>query len=145
MNLTSENVDYVVKQLLLSDEEANAAGIGDEATDEQVEAAGLVKVEALIHTFVFHPDRVAEQRENIRTMLDDLPGSFRALEGGGWSFLNMCMTKDDVQWTDFHRTQEALCAMAIAADLGDWVLPREMWNVLPGGMPYFVYKNEEES
>ena len=141
MDLTAENVDTVIKDLLLTDEEADAAGISTEATPEQIEANGLVLVECLIHTFVFHPKRVAEQRDNIRSMLERLPDGYRASGGGGWSFLNLCVDKDDVQWTSFHRTQEALCALAIAADLGEWVLPRDLWGALPGGMPYFVYKD----
>jgi hypothetical protein len=77
-------------------------------------------------------------------LLAELPAPFKADgpdSGGGWSFLNACVTKDGVQWTDLHRTVEALVVLGIAAGKVAWMLPRKIWSALPGGMPYFVVKD----
>jgi hypothetical protein len=52
------------------------------------------------------------------------------------SFLNACMTKDDNQWGE-HQNMEQLLALGIAIGYARILLPRNMWSVLPGGVPYF--------
>jgi hypothetical protein len=69
-------------------------------------------------------------------MLSDLPDEFQASGGGGWSFLNACMTKTGEQWTGMHPTMDKLFMLGIAAGKARWLMPRDMWSVLPGGMPY---------
>jgi hypothetical protein len=69
-------------------------------------------------------------------MLGELDEKFFGDTGGG--FLELCQTKDGHQWGE-HRDMEALCVLAIAASLGQWCAPRELWSVLPGGMPYVVF------
>lgn len=76
-------------------------------------------------------------RENeIASMLSNLPDEFQASGGGGWSFLNACNDKHGDQWTGMHSTMDKLFMLGIAAGKARWLLPRDMWPALPGGMPY---------
>lgn len=155
MNLTADNVEAVLVDCLLSDEEAHEYGLAPEdpeqADPEQIAqvvdllvADGVVvKVEGILNPFALHRERLEGHRQDVREMLDDLPDSFRLSGGGGWTFLNLCMTKDDEQWTGLHRTQDHLCVLAIGLGLGSYAGPREMWVAFPGGLPYFTYLDKE--
>ena len=90
----------------------------------------------MINNYGFHPDRLETHKTEIAELLAELPDNFQAEIGGGWSFLNACMTKDDKQWGE-HRDIECLVALGIATDQAKWMMPRDMWSILPGGMPYF--------
>lgn len=92
--------------------------------------------------FGFFPERIESKREEIKEMLLELPNEFMQSGGGGWSFLNACLTKDGIQWTDFHERMEQLFAMGNALGLSEYMMPREMWAYLPGGMPYIVVKDK---
>ena len=39
-----------------------------------------------------------------------------------------------------HMTVESLLCLGIGLDLAEWCLPKEMWSLMPGGMPYVVVK-----
>ena len=80
-----------------------------------------------------HEDEIAE-------MLSHLPDEFMAEGGGGWSFLNACVDNKGNQWTGSHQIMENLFVMGIAADKAQWVIPKELWSALPGGVPYVVIK-----
>lgn len=96
-----------------------------------------IKVDGIVGKFGFHPARIAENADAIAALLAELPDEFHASKGGGWSFLNACMDRNGAQWGE-HRDMEALFCLGIAAGKAKWQLPRDMWNVLPGGMPYVV-------
>jgi hypothetical protein len=95
-------------------------------------------VEGITRKFMFHPGRVAENREQIGALLAELPIEFQGRGGGGWSFLNACNDKDGIQWTDLHSDMEELFCLGIAADKARWMIPKKFWSTLPGGMPYVV-------
>lgn len=86
----------------------------------------------------FHPDRLKEYETTIVQMLDGLSDNFKKSGGGGHSFLSMCEDKNGTQWADLHQTMDELVALGIATKKLSYVMPREMWNMLPGGMPYVV-------
>jgi hypothetical protein len=88
----------------------------------------------------FHPMRLNEFENDIADMLLQLPDEFMQSKGGGMSFLNACMDKDGEQWGE-HNTIDQLLAMGIASKKASFLMPREMWSMLPGGMPYFVVKD----
>ena len=94
------------------------------------------KVEGIYCTFGFHPQRLEEKRELVTALLAELPTEFKE----GWTFLNFCTTKNGEQWTGEHRVCEQLIVMAIGLDLMSYCFPREMWAVLPGGVPYVIIK-----
>jgi hypothetical protein len=101
-----------------------------------------IKVEGIVHTIVFNKTQLENHRDEVISWIDQLPPNFLKEGGGGWTFLNLCMRKDGVQWTGFHLIQEHLLTMAIALDLAQIQLPREMWSVLPGSVPYVVFWKE---
>lgn len=95
-----------------------------------------VFVEGILHTYGFRPDKLIEHHHEVQEMLALLPDQFRVEEGGGWSFLNACYDRNDVQWTGEHWCMEMLFCLGIGMGLAHWLLPRDMWSALPGGMPY---------
>lgn len=100
--------------------------------------ADAVIVDGIIHKFGFHPGRLAENKEKIREVLNQMPVEFFKEGGGGWSFLNLCMTRDNIQWGE-HRDMEQLVVLAIAMGMAKYLMPKEVWQALPGGMPYIVF------
>lgn len=97
----------------------------------------FVEVPCITATFGFHPGRLLQYRNDIAAQLAGLPREFRKQSGGGWSFLNACMTAEGEQWGE-HHDMEMLFALGIAAGLARWCLPHEDWHALPGGVPYVV-------
>jgi hypothetical protein len=87
----------------------------------------------------FNPERLKENEPMIIKMLNDLPYEFKKSDGGGgWSFLNMCQDKYGNQWTGLHKNMDELVCLGNAIGKLSFLMPREMWSFLPGGMPYIV-------
>jgi len=101
--------------------------------------AGAMIVEGITAMFVFKPDRLEVHRDEALLMIDQLNDNFKVGGGGGWSFLNLCMDKDENQWTGFHQAQEMLVVICMGLGLARYVLPRAMWSSFPGGMPYVQF------
>ena len=100
-----------------------------------------ITVQGIVHTAHFEMAALDRYKAEIGAMLAQLPTEFRLPQdggGGGWSFLNACNDRDGHQWTGLHRTMEQLFLLGIGTGQADWCMPREMWEVLPGGMPYVV-------
>lgn len=123
MALTAERVEAIFHDSLFRDDE---------------EVVGAVEVDGILNRFGFHPDRIAAHKPEVAAMLTELPDSFQQTGGGGMSFLNACIDKNDVQWTGLHQTMDHLFCLGMATNLVSCVLPRDMWSILPGGMPYYV-------
>jgi hypothetical protein len=128
------------------------ASVGEKLTAKRVEEIILdclfregeptesrVEVEVVMARLGFHPERVESHREEIREMLAELPESFREEVGGGWSFLQACETKDGKHWGE-HSNIDQLLALGIATGQAKILMPRDMWGIFPGGMPYFAIK-----
>lgn len=98
----------------------------------------FIKAEGITIKTGFHPDRLTNHKQEIEEMLQDLPDEFHLSKGGGMSFLNACTDKYGNQWTGFHRTMEQLFLLGMAIKKVECLMPRELWPVLPGGMPYYV-------
>lgn len=103
---------------------------------EGEDTTGMVSVEGIIKKYGFHPERLQEQKETIEALVAELPVQFKE----GWTFLNLCMTKDGGQWTDLQLRMEQLMVMAIGLDIMAYLMPKEMWQILPGGVPYVIVK-----
>lgn len=125
MRALAERVDKVIKDCLYKAEEIPD---GKPPVD-------AVIVKGIVRDFAFHPGRLAAHRADVAAMCDELPDNFHKSKGGGWSFLNLCMDKHGNQWGE-QSDGEALVVLAVGTEQGGYPLPREMWNVLPGGMPY---------
>lgn len=121
MKLTSQNVDTVFMDCLFED--------GEDTSNPAI-------AEGVINKFGFHKDRLESHKEEIKEMLQCLPDEFHREKGGGWTFLNACMDRDDIQWGE-HQSIEKLLVLGIATGQAKIQMPREMWSILPGGMPYF--------
>lgn len=106
---------------------------GEDTTDH-------VKAEGITTNIGFHPGRIQGYAEELAEMLGELPEQFMASVGGGWSFLNACLDKHGNHWAE-HQTMEQLFQLGIATDKVKCQLPRDMWASLPGGMPYYVVKD----
>ena len=100
--------------------------------------SSAVLVEGIAHNFGFHPGRMNGHKDEVSKMLALLPDEFQQSGGGGWSFLNACIDRNGVQWTDLHRSMEQLFCLGIGMGLVQLVSPRSMWAILPGGMPYYM-------
>jgi hypothetical protein len=98
-----------------------------------------IPVEGVMATYVLLPEKLAQHRAEIVSMLEQLPEEFFTDGGGGWSFLNLCQTADGDLWTGMHQTVDVLCVLAFGLDLGKWLMPRPIWSALPGGLPYVAF------
>lgn len=119
--LSSENVNSTFLKCLFKD--------GENAKDYK-EGQGLRM------RIGFNPERLKENEILITEMLNELPDSFKKSGGGGMSFLNMCEDKNGNQWTSLHSIMEQLVCLGNAIGKLSFPMPKEMWNVLPGGVPY---------
>lgn len=121
--LTAEKVTTIFNDCLFRD---------DENTDNHIKAEGIMT------NVGFHPDRLKGYQGNIIAMLKELPDGFMKSKGGGWSFLQACNDRHGHQWTGLHQTMEQLFLLGIGINRVKSQLPKEIWSVLPGGMPYYV-------
>ena len=96
-----------------------------------------IKVEGIMSTFGFHPERLKTHKEEIIEMLRQLPDDFHQKIGGGMSFLNACNDKEGVQWGE-HMNMDQLFCLGMGIGKVRSPLPKSLWNQLPGGMPYFT-------
>lgn len=99
-----------------------------------------IEVEGIVTKYTFDPTHLANHREEIIRLLNELPETFRESGGGGWSFLMSCHDKHGDHWGE-HPSMEALMCLGIAIDKVVFPIPRGMWKMLPGGMPYFIIKD----
>jgi hypothetical protein len=104
--------------------------------------ADAVFVDGISAKLGFHPGRLAEKREEIRGLLNEMSPDFHVKGGGGMTFLNLCNDKNGDQWTDFHKSMESLIVLGMAVGMARYCLPREMWVALPGSMPYVMFDTE---
>lgn len=122
-------IDSVIQDCLLSDQEL-----------ARPDAHKMVVVsEGIVTSYGFHPGRLQEHKANVARLLERLPPPFFSDEGGGWSFLQACVDRDGERWGE-HQSMEALFCLSNALGLSAYLVPRETWRKLPGGMPYIEVK-----
>lgn len=119
--LTSENVNTIFMDCLFQE--------GEDTSDPAL-------AEGVLNKFGFHKGRLESHREEILELLLQLPDEFHLSKGGGWSFLNACMTRDGDHWAE-HATIEQLLVLGLATNQARYLMPRKQWGIMPGGMPYF--------
>lgn len=125
MEKKAEQVRHLVQTCLFKDEE-----IVDGKPPK-----GAVLVDGITRKFGFHPERLDLHKDAIREVLADMPDEFHHKNGGGQTFLNMCCDRHGVHWGE-HPIMDDLVALGLATNMVKFPLPREMWGVLPGGVPY---------
>ena len=127
IKLSSENVTATVISCLFNDGEDTKAA---------------VIVNGIMKNIGFNPLKLQDNKENIIDMLMQLPIVFRESSGGGMTFLNACQDIDNDQWTGDQSIMEDLFLLGIAIGKVEWLLPKEFWKTLPGGVPYVVIKDK---
>ena len=98
-----------------------------------------IMVTGITFSVGFNPIRLNKHKEDIVQLLDNLKDEFKQDLGGGYSFLEACFDKYGNHWGE-HRNVEELFLLGIAIDKVEYLLPRELWMTLPGGVPYLVIK-----
>ena len=125
--LDSERINMTVMDCLFTDAESK--------DEEQTSKAVLVY--GITINVGFHPERLENHRQEIEAMLVELPDDFMRSLGGGTSFLNAFNARHGEQWTSFHKNMEELFLLGMGLGRVKCLLPREVWNSLPGGVPYY--------
>ena len=125
MELTSKNVQDVLVDCLYPEAEGSHP------------PEGSIQVEGIVRKYAFHPERIKEHEQDIRLMLDDLPKEFHKGTGDGYSFLAACNNREGKQWTGEHMIMEMLFCLGMGIGAVTCLLPREMWSILPGAVPYY--------
>lgn len=132
MKLTAKAVQDVLTKCFYTDAE-----IGPAVPKEP--PVGAVCAEAVRAKYAFHPKRLEAAKPEIALLLRELPDPFhetprtkdsalitdKRSPGGGFSFLNACMTRDDVQWGE-HSNVDELLALGVAAGYGRLLLDRHI-------------------
>lgn len=109
---------------------------------DSAEGDGVLIVKGTINNYAFNKQVLAHFRDDVVKMLDQLDDSFMDDAGGGMSLMNMVATKNGEHWGE-QPTADALFAMANGLGLAHFSLPREMWHILPGSMPYVTVMRSE--
>ena len=95
----------------------------------------------LVGGFGLHPGRLASTVPALRALVaGTVPDAFMADGGGGASFLDLAFDRVGLHWAE-HPTMQQFVVMCIGAGLASYCLPRQFWHVLPGGMPYVVFRS----
>lgn len=84
----------------------------------------------------FSPNNLDKYKDKINSFLDVTHETFRQ----GWTFLNLCLDKKENLWTGNHSTMEKLLLLGLAIGRIEYCCKRDLWEVLPGGMPYIIIK-----
>lgn len=99
-------------------------------------------IPGIMRSFVYIPAKIEEHHLMIKQLLNELPEAFRSVDqehgAGGASFLDMLFDRHGNQWTGLHEMQESLMCLGMAAGYVNLPAARNLWDVLPGGMPYFT-------
>lgn len=97
-------------------------------------------VDVIVGKVALDKNKLEGHRMEIADMLAELPDNFRVSAGGGWSFLQACVDRHGNHWTGMHARMAELFALGVATDQAVLLMPRELWDALPGGMPYYAVK-----
>ena len=133
MRLDAERVHAILLDCLFKEEETHDGKPPEDA----------VIVEGIMRRFGLNKQRAESHRSEIAGLLAELPDEFREGKGGGWSFLNGCMDRKGRQWGEQINVDE-LVVIGQAVGLAKYQMPRQMWSMLPGGVPYFSVNVSEE-
>lgn len=88
-------------------------------------------IQGITRQYGLYPERYKKYKDELVSMLEELPDAFKC----GISFLQMPFDKNEDQWGE-HINCEQLVVLGIANDLIMYPFPKDMWEVLPGGLPY---------
>ena len=130
--VSADRVRDIYKRCLLSE---------DEVKDE-MPLVDFVLGDGVKSISVFNSERVNTYREEVSSLFDRIiPDNCQAM-----SFLDLCTDKNGELWTGEHSTVDLLLQLGVATGDVEYLIPRNEWYSLPGGMPYVVRgKNKEDN
>ena len=144
--LTPAAVDAIIADCFLNaPDSALQLRIKQSFEDKTDPPEGVVIVEGVVGIFVFDELKLELHRSEILELLNELPQEFHDEDeggGGGWSFLNACNDRHGNQWTGNHAQMEALFCLGMGIGAVESQLPRELWSLLPGSVPYYKVVTE---
>ena len=124
--LNAKVIEDAVKDCLFEDNEF----VNGSPPDNAVIIKGITAV------FSFNPERIEKHSSEIISWIDELPEQFlKNAGGGGWTFLNLPVDRNDHLWGQ-QKDAQNLLVLCMAINKADYCLPRDMWHMLPGGVPY---------
>lgn|SRR5574338_593418 len=132
MHFMAEKINDAFTNCLFIEEELAGLPPGKAPDD-------AVIVQTVRETFGFHKGRLEAARPLVVECLKELAHADQFAEG--YSFLALCMDKNGEVWGEHFNCNELL-ALAFGLGLGGFLLPREMWSMLPGSMPYLWLHHE---
>lgn len=129
-----QELDELIRYCLFKEEELPGQGrIPD----------GAVLVEGLTGRFYFHPIRLKEIKSKVKALIKNLvQPSFFTSQGGGMSFLKLVEAKDGTIWGE-QRSANVLLCLAVALNEATILVPRHLWYLFPGGVPYIRFNDQE--
>lgn len=125
MKIDAGRVEEILIHSLVSE---NDHVDGKKLNDDEV-----IVVNGIINNYAFHKERLLSHKEEVLAFVENLDPELK----DGISFLGLCVDKDGSQWGE-HRSCENLMCLAIGLGLMRYVLPRESWTFLPGGVPLLM-------
>lgn len=103
----------------------------------KIEESDQIIIDCIVQKFVLSKSEIQNNKDEIVRILNCMHDNFKLGSGGGWSFLRLPFDKYDRHWCE-HPTAEKLCALGIALGIVKFQFPRDLWESLPGGVPYLV-------
>lgn len=129
MKLNTANVSKIFKSCLFKDDELN---------EENMPTSPVVKVEAVASTFGFHQERLGAIKPKVMELLSQMPEAFFKDIGQGDTFLNGLVNDKNIPWSTNQSDLDMLLALGLGTELITYSMPRDMWPILPSGLPYFT-------
>lgn len=113
-------------------------GVGpvDSADVVTVELPTLGDRSVEVSSLRWHREMLDGARPTILRMLRGLPKEFRNESGGGLSMTRIDRREDGSEWDENGLPCCLLLAMALATGYAKISTPRELWDAMPGGLPY---------
>lgn len=109
--------------------------------DVPADKSAVALVEGVHLRLGFDPAAVERSRARIDALIDAVVAD-EFYEG--MSFLRLCYDRSGSLWGQ-HRDMDALLCLGIAVKRAKILLPREMWFVMPGGVPYVQFFKSEQA
>lgn len=132
--ISATRIREIMQYSLFSEDEVNRARKKDGTFDAACVIAKMIGGNTLVFCWI----RLKEFKSEIRKYLDLLKDEFKEHVGGGYTFLSMCVDKNDRQWGE-QISGDELFTIGNALGLCDFCIKNRLaWRHLPGGVPYIV-------
>lgn len=89
-------------------------------------------VEGITIDVFFDNEKLDKNKNELNNIINNLNPTFK----NGWTFLNLCLDKENNQWTGLHEEMQKLMLLGMAIGRMGYCCGRDLWNILPGNVPY---------